>query len=1069
MRNSGDFLTNIPFPFIGRRRELERLLEFWEGTPDAQELRAALVVGEAGIGKSRLLEEMIPRVERQGGRVVHAKLYPESTSSVVPLIAAPLRSADPAGHYAGNLPDESLSSVASALRRLSRLRPTLLVVEDIHLLSGASLSEFSLLLSALSEEIIGVLCLARPVELRVKGVLEQYLVEEMELKGLSEEEVARLWEEALGSASHPEIARSLRQASQGNPLALRSALRGAFKAGLLQGEGTERRLRAEISPDHFATMIAGSVALLSEGMAAGLSQEEKGCAGRLALLGEVFSREGGRVMIDEADGMIAALIAKGIIATSTIPTIPLPAIGQERRRIFPASSHRLLSFTHSLLHRSLLAQPDVDIPRLVSVIARGLPLYSVLPFQIITERLRENRLPRDITRAAIEQTLLVAFHRDSSPDWEMGKQILGAAEALLDAPGVAWDRDEGQELKAFLLYHKVLIHRREHAAEEFRAMVDALMEMTEEPAPPSLLELRLRGFRYQHWMEANRGDYTTCVKTWEAVEGLVARYPELRTGRAYSDYLRAAISAATRYGDDRIARLVERRLQEILSLQTMSEKGRIDTWGLVAPYLLELFDTPDELASRLTLLDDLERHDDGSDPRLRMCAIFLLHSIGEADRALAAIEESLPFFTERGEFGFRTECLLSRLDCRGWIGVDRSEIEAEGERLLAESSPETVPWLHAEVGRRMLGIALLRDDQDWIRNMLAVFPDLGQVLSDDERILIASIDGSSNTRPLPNPILRMTDVMALRAAIDLLEKKNGGASSTPSATDQTTIHDLLVRILEWFSTRELPALMTPIIARYGDRFTSKEVGAWRKKIDAIRIERGSGDAVHDGRLSVTMLGTISMATPGQEPQRLRGGRVRSFLGLLVADRMLRTPLSYREFSRLAADGDNDATRARDMVNLAVHRLRETLGRDAILTGEETPRLNLERVRVDILEAYDLMKRGIEAIRGRSFMRAPPALTKALGIVGSEVPFPALYSDFFEAARTDFECALRDAVIALARELAREGDPAAAAELLRLGAEAMKEDEEISELLRETLVGLGRRAEAERERMKSQEI
>lgn len=600
-------------------------------------------------------------------------------------------------------------------------------------------------------------------------------------------------------------------------------------------------------------------------------------------------------------------------------------------------------------------------------------------------------------------------------------------------------------------------------------MVDALMEMTKEPAPPPLLELRLRALRYRHWMEANRGDYTTCVRTWEAVEGLVARYPEIRTGRAYSDYLRAAVSAATRYGDDGIARLVEDRLQEILALQNMSERARIDTWGLVAPYLLEVFDTQDELASRLKLLDDLERHDDGGDPRLRMCTIFLLHSIGEADRALAAIEEGLPFFTERGEFGFRTECLLNRLDCRGWIGVDRPKIEAERERLLAESSPETTPWLHGEVGRRMLGIALLRDDQEWVRDILATFPDLDQVLSDNERILIASIDGSSATSPLPHTILRMTDVMALRAAIELLEKKDRGESSESSAIDQAKVHDILVRILEWFSTRKLPALMMPIIARYGERFTSKEMGAWRKKIDAIRIERGSGDAVHDARLSITMLGTISMATPGQEPQRLRGGRVRSFLGLLVADRMLRTPLSYREFSRLAADGDNDATRARDMVNLAVHRLRETLGRDAILTGEETPRLNLERVRVDILEAYDLMKRGIEAIRGRSFMRALPALTRALGIVGSEVPFPALYSDFFEAARTDFECSLRDAVIALARELAREGDPAAAAELLRLGAEAMKEDEEISELLRETLVRLGRRTDAERERMKNEEI
>jgi hypothetical protein len=65
-------------------------MEFWRGTLDAQGLRAALLLGEAGAGKSCVIEEIVPRIIRAGGAVVHAKLYPESATSLAPLLAKAL-------------------------------------------------------------------------------------------------------------------------------------------------------------------------------------------------------------------------------------------------------------------------------------------------------------------------------------------------------------------------------------------------------------------------------------------------------------------------------------------------------------------------------------------------------------------------------------------------------------------------------------------------------------------------------------------------------------------------------------------------------------------------------------------------------------------------------------------------------------------------------------------------------------------------------------------------------------------------------------------------------------------
>src|SRR5687768_11280738 len=46
-------------PFIGRGRELDRLLAFW-AEAEEEGLRSALLIAEAGCGKSRTIDELIP-------------------------------------------------------------------------------------------------------------------------------------------------------------------------------------------------------------------------------------------------------------------------------------------------------------------------------------------------------------------------------------------------------------------------------------------------------------------------------------------------------------------------------------------------------------------------------------------------------------------------------------------------------------------------------------------------------------------------------------------------------------------------------------------------------------------------------------------------------------------------------------------------------------------------------------------------------------------------------------------------------------------------------------------------
>jgi two-component SAPR family response regulator len=261
--------------------------------------------------------------------------------------------------------------------------------------------------------------------------------------------------------------------------------------------------------------------------------------------------------------------------------------------------------------------------------------------------------------------------------------------------------------------------------------------------------------------------------------------------------------------------------------------------------------------------------------------------------------------------------------------------------------------------------------------------------------------------------------------------------------------------------------MRPLIETAQGYLSAQAISRWKKTIDSLveshqRTVRSSGDE----RITLSMLGTISARMPDETVYRFQGARTRMVLAMMVINGMLKEPLSSAEFCRLAAGGDAiDIENARDVVKSTVHRIRETIGRDAVLTDGQTPHLNSRRVRVDLLDAHHLLMQATEAVRHSSPMQAKSLLLDALDITHGEVPFPSLYDELVEAVREDVENTIRTTAMIVAQALAREGGSDEAAQVLRHAVDALPGDEELVELLRDLLADSGHRVEAERMRRK----
>jgi hypothetical protein len=1092
-----DFLNHGILPFSGRTGEVERILGFWRETFAAQELRAALVIGEAGIGKSRLIAEAAPCIVETGGTVIHVKLYPESAAAVVPLVAQELWYASDTRRLLKEEPEPTLPDVAAALRRISKLRPTLLIIEDLHLISGEALREFSTLMNVLASETLSLLCVARPVELQARAPLERFMIAEIQLAGLDVAAIGEIWRQMLRSVPEPAILHSLAELTGGNPLALRSALRNAIRNETLVHDRSTDSWHITTSPEAFDTMLRQNVGRIAEGMVSHLTDDEREAARAIATLGEVFARETAGAMTERSSEMIDILIFKGIIAPSDMAMPPLSGT---------ASAYPLLSFTHTLLHQYLLDSSYGGAGRLVHAIARNIPLYSTRPLQAVARNIATLDAPPEELRMVVERAAHIAVHLMPGANWQMAPGILDIASSLFDAFSGRWSREEREEARARILHGRINFLARQFDNPEFHALVEQQIALTSHPRSETMAFYHLWGLRFLY-ASAMRS-HEESLEIWERVEQLLPLFPDLATSLPYITFLRDMAQGAFKIPDIPLLRRVEARLQALLDVDGLTERQRTLAIELVATQLLQLFESEEELERRLQLLRDLPRSAFERDPTLLLRKIEILASTGRIADVFDVPADMSELYLDRSLLRSAFQFSLLRICAEAAAGADLTTIEEkvrDVERRLHERSEHMSEGAAARFFRNaaiyLSEIGALRGDLAWTKRIMVelapdepcYWPEVEIMLASDEGRLeeiVAGIPAQESVHAMlgtlarwrcgesigpaeiercaieitSRPILAVNDLLVLHAAATLLMRS---PESLPGDIEQSLAR-ALDHALHWLAERSLGACIPPFLDRYPRLFPKKEATRWRSEARDLRKrwEMRLLPPQEEGRLRIRMIGTIAVGEPGKEPQPLRGSRVQTMLGLLVAARMLSEPLSNNEFCTIAAGGELDIALARKTANMAVVRLREAIGAEMIITGDETHELNLERVQVDLLDAHALLAEATEAIRNRAPVRAYPALLRALGLTGGEVPFPGLYDDLFEALRSDFESRLRSTLVDLARYMQRENDWESAERLLRRGFDLMPEDEEIGELLQRSLVELGRRADAERIRMRS---
>ena len=366
--------------FVNRKRELRRLTACLAEASTAGR-RAAFVIGEPGIGKTRTVSEFAKRAHEDGALVLagrcdnaldlpyqpivealehlvehapselletHVAEYGDSIARLVPALASRLSRGPPVALEASESERYVLFRAIEKLLAAACARgPVLLVLEDLHWADMPTVTLLRRLLTSPLSPPLMLLCTCRVLELADDHPLRDLLADlhrepdvvRLELTGLQTEDIALmlpgLYEDPVQTADE-QLARTLQSHTNGNPFFISEMVRGLADVGALINEDGHLRVLGDLDvADELPVSISETLARRIRRMDAPVQR----CLQLAAVIG------------DEFDGGLISEIAGG----QSIPSLLDAAVRRGVLLELPGESPRF-GFAHVLLQRYLYSE-----------------------------------------------------------------------------------------------------------------------------------------------------------------------------------------------------------------------------------------------------------------------------------------------------------------------------------------------------------------------------------------------------------------------------------------------------------------------------------------------------------------------------------------------------------------------------------------------------------------------------------------------------------------------------------------------------------------------------------------
>jgi class 3 adenylate cyclase/tetratricopeptide (TPR) repeat protein len=308
-------------PMVGRDRELAHIREAYERVVSGGDCHLFTLLGSAGVGKSRLVEEFLEGVPA-GATVLRGRCLPygdgitffpvadvvrqaaliagpdgDAGARVASLVEDAARAPMVVEGLAGLLgvggqpapPEEIFWAVRTLFEGIAHRNPLVVVFDDIHWGEPTFLDLLDHIADWSRDAPILLVCVARPelLDLRPGWGGGKMNASSVLLEPLSEADAGRLIGNLLGSAGLPDAVRHrITEAAEGNPLFVEEMLAMLIDEGLLVEEGGGWVPRSDLS----SVAVPPTIQALLAARLDRLEEAQRGVIERASVVGKEFWR-----------------------------------------------------------------------------------------------------------------------------------------------------------------------------------------------------------------------------------------------------------------------------------------------------------------------------------------------------------------------------------------------------------------------------------------------------------------------------------------------------------------------------------------------------------------------------------------------------------------------------------------------------------------------------------------------------------------------------------------------------------------------------------------------------------
>ncbi len=325
-------------PMVGRMRERRRLHDAFAQAVESRSCQLFTVLGAPGVGKSRLVEEIVDEIG-DDALVARGRCLPygegitywpllevvreavgledsDSSDAAMGKLEHALRGEPEAEHAAEKIAEmvglreaaigvaDGFEAVRTLVGALARRRPLVLVFDDIHWGEATFLDLVEHLADAMSDAPLLLVCLARPelLDSRPDWGGGKLNATSILLEPLSESESAELIENLDGATLDTRTRERIVAAAEGNPLFVEEMLALAQEAGGVEGE----------------LVVPATIQALLGARVDRLRAEERAVIEAAAVVGKVFYAGAVAELVGEPPGArlqdsLSALVRKELI------------------------------------------------------------------------------------------------------------------------------------------------------------------------------------------------------------------------------------------------------------------------------------------------------------------------------------------------------------------------------------------------------------------------------------------------------------------------------------------------------------------------------------------------------------------------------------------------------------------------------------------------------------------------------------------------------------------------------------------------------------------------------------